>query len=882
MQNTLSWMDPYAHNGFSGPHSSEYRVTQLRFDFNNDTISTDYEWQFIAPETWNPETHPMYEIDYVRVLQKDIPKNVGKYGNYNDSIKFDSNWHSTGLVHQTGIVTIGTAKALINGNTSNRVVGHNIDNDANGYVTFPALDYIPLILFQRLDENYETTGATFLSGEDEFSICETTWEDNRYPTIDMNTSEPSWKGYDIKMVNYGLRDGSGKLLNDPLSSISSLAYYNNSTGSPIDAKENFYVSTSHPPSGLPTNPASSAGSNWNAPFNTGTGSTYWDTYWGSTGEDLPRPEVEDWRGFGGIWDAYKDYREESFARRSDEYIKHSDIPGYIATYMLDDPGMTPTFYGQNSDSISRGKPTFPNFEKTFPPFSERSKITNTTGDVISGYRKWSDLKSSFYETRTFAYARAKKDGFWLTCRNAIAQEGMEPVLNLAPTFPEESKGIAVQGHLAYTTMLSNTDNGAWGMFHPALVLYDDTKFTEGLQLKWDSTVTANSFLLDKVGEDEDGNFYNQYKWWPNFSCSGLIFDGELAAPTATLNSLSDITGDTTTYTGYSPGIRAPGTGHFKTSYAKVVGKYDAQYTSDGILGDTVDFNSEGFYPYRTQCNPVYHEHLNAGGSAIPWPSAGSIDLQIYGAGGSTVELGNINATPPTSPKFRYADSDRNQNYSSTPGTGLHWNPVESAVVDGARVITQYNYKRISSTGIRHPEGIVPSDQGSGDNRNIGFSQTTYPTQVGTLFIAVVEGAISVAVYPLAQSGSDFDLLTAMMNSGKPGTIVLQQLISFAPEDIYEYTQIQQVDLGGAFAGEVAFQFSGGTVRSPHSIDTPIMLPYVTTTVENQTAYIGGAMNIKDSSVPLTTTASFDKTKTNAPKYRYWVLRIPMSIPEYTS
>jgi hypothetical protein len=271
----------------------------------------------------------------------------------------------------------------------------------------------------------------------------------------------------------------------------------------------------------------------------------------------------------------------------------------------------------------------------------------------------------------------------------------------------------------------------------------------------------------------------------------LIFDGDLAAPTANLNSLSDITGDTTTHSNYFPGIRVSGTGHFKTSYAKVGGKYDAQYTSDGILGDTVDFNSEGFYPYRTQSNLVYHEHLKATGTTVPWPSAGSIDLQIYGAGGSTVELGNINATPPTSPKFRYADSDRNQNYSSTPGTGLSWNPVESAVVNGARIIAQYNYKRISSTGIRHPEGIVPPDQGSGDNKN-------------------------------------------------------------------------------------SYRWQSSVINDPLIDETAIY---------NQTAYIGGAMNTKDGSAIAgggTSIASYDSAKVHAPKYRYWVLRIPVSIPEYTS
>ena len=149
---------------------------------------------------------------------------------------------------------------------------------------------------------------------------------------------------------------------------------------------------------------------------------------------------------------------------------------------------------------------------------------------------------SFSEVRTFAYARAKKDGFWLTCRNAIAQEGMEPALNLAPILPEE--GIVDQGFLAFQTMASNNDNGAWGMFHPALALYDvgdgsgPQKFVEGLQLKWDTRTTGDEFLLDKIPTDSGRLIHEndipqthpQYQWHPSFSCSGLPLNGALARP----------------------------------------------------------------------------------------------------------------------------------------------------------------------------------------------------------------------------------------------------------------------------------------------------------------------------------------------------------------
>jgi hypothetical protein len=829
MSDLIGWMDPHLENGSVGSYSSAFRISQLRFDLTNLT----------AIPGWNSTANPMWEIDYIRVKKAGVPAYAGRHGSVQDSLLFDSNINHMGLVHQTGIVTIGTAKAYIDGNTSNRVVGHNIDNDADGYVSFPALDYIPLVLYQRLDENYLTTGSSFLSGENEFSVCDIKWEDNRYPTIDMNTSEPSWKGYDIKMVNYGSRNGSGKLLNEPLSSISSLAYYHNNTSNPIHAKENFYVSTSHPPSGLPTNPATGAGSNWNAPFNTGTGSLFWDTHYNSS-VSTDRPEVEDWRGFGGIWDSFKNFREESIIRRGSfaprfTYTNYGvtvedlepDLNSYNTIYALDDPLLSgldiyhitsyadagrENFldkdgapYKKSRPLSSRGRPTLPDFAGTIPFFSERSEITNTDNTELLGHRKWSDLKSVFYETRTFAYVRAKKDGFWLTCRNAIAQEGMEPALNLTPIFPEES--AADRGSLAFTNMVSNNDNGAWGMFHPALALYDGTKFTEGLQLKWDTRTTANLALLDKVGVDDIGTSYDQYKWWPNFSCSGVIFDGDraydpLKRVTVDVNSLSlapaaasgevggdpagNLNGDISHYTqygGYRPGKRfpdaTPSLETYKESYelapsAAATGGspkiYDAQYTADGILAGIYSTTPE-FYPYRTQSNPVYHQHFNAAGTdAIVWPSVGSIDLQSYdGVSDPTV----------SSPTRRWADDDPYTNWNS----GMWHNPTESVVTtDDTRMITQYNYKRISSKGIKHPVGIVPNTHDSADNKNS---------------------------WSILQAAAD----TTLDSSA----------------------------------------------------------------IYNQTSYLGGAMNTKAGG-PV---ASYDSTKTHAPKYRYWVLRIPVSIPEYT-
>lgn len=482
-----------------GNMPGNYRLHKLRFDLTHST----------TPETgatWNPETAPMWEIDYVRVKRETIPANLGRWNSKQAAMIFDSDIHHTGLVHQTGTVTIGTAKALINGNTSNRVVGHNIDNDANGYVSFPELDYIPLVLFQRIDENVGVTGSSFPGGEDEFSICTQYWEDHRYPTIDMNTSENILhKGFDIQTVP----------------KVKSSAYFKG----PLDAPpmhENFYSFTS----GTGDNQLLDA-----------TGLTYYSS------ADFPLP----WTG---------------------------PIP---------------------SDSNRAG-------------------------------RNFSDMVQSFSEVRTFAYARAKKDGFWLTCRNAIAQEGLEPVLNLAPVLPE--KGIQDSGNSAYTAMQFQNDNGAWGMFHPALALYDGQKFTERIQLNWDSKVTANSFLLDKIGQDYSGTIYPQYRWSPSFSVSGLPFNGALARPN-----------------GPAPTDKNKYPLAYKT-ITNATGK-NAGWTDNGMLRK----NTGGFYPYRYQSNEWYH------------------------------------------------DNDGTQH-----STGV-----------------QYNIKRLSSTGIFHPHGVVPETSLAFDNKNTDFS-----------------------------------------------------------------------------------------------------------------------------------------------------------------
>jgi hypothetical protein len=54
-------------------------------------------------------------------------------------------------------------------------------------------------------------------------------------------------------------------------------------------------------------------------------------------------------------------------------------------------------------------------------------------------------------------------------------------------------------------------------------------------------------------------------------------------------------------------------------------------------------------------------------------------------------------------------------------------------------------------------------------------------------------------------------------------------------------------------------------------------PGVLGQIKNQTAYMGGARNKKTA----TNAVTFDETNSHPPTYRYWVLRIPMSISAYT-
>jgi hypothetical protein len=282
-------------------------------------------------------------------------------------------------------------------------------------------------------------------------------------------------------------------------------------------------------------------------------------------------------------------------------------------------------------------------------------------------------------------------------------------------------------------------------------------------------MTANSFLLDKVGKgiESDGSSvydpdpylpsivnYDQYKWRPEFSCSGLPFSGSLARPNDPAPTDKSKFPDSL----FMPVFKPPP--DFDASqiasggsvyWGSTIHNPRISYTANGQLrGD-----SGGFYPYRYQKHPM--SHISEEGGIFEKVIDGSI-------------------TPKEEIMTLFA------NYAAAPFESEEAGLIAGQIVndhiirDKFYIGYQYNIRRLSSPGIFHPHGSVPENNEAVDNRNV-------PT-----------------------SGPD---------------------------------------------------------------------------IKNQTAYIGGAMNTKAGSAP-SAVASYDKTKTHAPKYKYWVLRIPVSIPEYTS
>ena len=141
------------------------------------------------------ENDPDLEFDYMRAKKREIPMNFGDSAN--DSLLFDSNWPRTGLVHQTGVVSIGTEYAWANGTTKPAGTSHK--GSTQGRVQFSDLPYIPVVLFQRIDAQTSATSKTaFPGGDKEFSqsICAID-----VPTRKWNDTLATWE--DVSNTNYG-------------------------------------------------------------------------------------------------------------------------------------------------------------------------------------------------------------------------------------------------------------------------------------------------------------------------------------------------------------------------------------------------------------------------------------------------------------------------------------------------------------------------------------------------------------------------------------------------------------------------------------------------------------------------------------------------------
>jgi hypothetical protein len=86
-----------------------------------------------------------------------------------------------------------------------------------------------------------------------------------------------------------------------------------------------------------------------------------------------------------------------------------------------------------STTVTTDSFAYPGGEKEF----SHAIIENSNwGETPAGFITSSKRNQTFYtqrsaEIRTFAYLRAQADKFWITCRNAIAADGYEPMLNFS-------------------------------------------------------------------------------------------------------------------------------------------------------------------------------------------------------------------------------------------------------------------------------------------------------------------------------------------------------------------------------------------------------------------------------------------------------------------
>jgi len=88
-------------------------------------------------------SEPDTEIDYIRVKKLGVPI---KFGNsINEKFAFSSDWESTGLVHQTGRVTVGNEYAWANGTSKHSGTSH--PGSTSGRIDFPSCPIFLLFYF---------------------------------------------------------------------------------------------------------------------------------------------------------------------------------------------------------------------------------------------------------------------------------------------------------------------------------------------------------------------------------------------------------------------------------------------------------------------------------------------------------------------------------------------------------------------------------------------------------------------------------------------------------------------------------------------------------------------------------------------------------------
>lgn len=835
------------------PQNSEYRITHLQLTLN---------YYAYTGNVTHESKPPMWEIDYVRVKKPNIPKDSGPYGHRKDSMLFSSDWDHTGLVHQTGTVVIGTQKGNIDGSTSANLFSDTVKETSNGVVHFDPLPYIPLVIFQRIDPNGV---VSYPGGEKEFSIAATEWEDHTYPKTNIGGRNISQTGYDLRVywnpsvfaMESGYPEWRGRWpYMDHTSFGMGAGLTGVATGLIYDATLQRYNVVPH--GGL------WGSKGWYGKGRSGaTAFSYFTHYsdsnlnrFGHISSDYHHsplfqyidPDASLSESAVRVGLSIMNYPLGSnpsmrYANTGARDVENNRIVGFQAPYLgsfgtptgneqtitqdLIDKGQFPADTGWQDLTVpQQSKPA--NGTRDLGPYTMdrlpwKTNIPGNDPSADAGETTYTAIKgngfgpskragnnfanqvSTFYEARTFAYVRAGRDHFNLTCRNAIGNDGLEPVLNLAPSLPEETSslstysigsgstgGSANQGSAAYGNfyerlgslwdsfprnqggMAFRNDNGNWGMFHPVFTLYDGQPFSEGLSLRANTVTTANSLFLDKTGtlpaidgldsrlkaidgQARSGSHQNGYL--------SSIYQSEIATLDATTQHIPESTFDQ--YKWHPSFCCHPlifdGNLARPTDDAPTYQANDVFAATQGEVGFP-QFNPEngmyagstgGFYPYR------YHREEKSAMGMVSFGDWGTSAFNAY------------------------------EQY--------YW--------------YEYEIKRLSSPGITHPAGIVPATDDAFNNRN-GITWKPDP-------------------------GENYWTDVVANDSGSARVLN------------------QTAYIGGARNKKRNPQLVSGAVLIPSSGLGGIVFP--------QPAYV-----------------EYNEADANPPIYKYWVLRVPVSIDAYTS